>query len=227
MSQEALVPFLLLVHDHSHHLKSVQENKRFVQKVDDAQSASQEYAYSITLPREDEYFPVVKYKCTNKLRPVPIRVQSRVRTQGSAVRVALQISSNPQNPSDLNHLTIIMGVPKGVVKGQSLQCNPPGGSYNSHKSVVLWCVSELGEGEKFQLQAVFELEDEYANAHNDAEATSHLASKLEFPVLARCQCSGFQLSDVEVDVVDTADRYNPAEITGTIIRRFRVSHKEK
>ena len=227
MSQEAPVPFLLLVHDHSHHLKSVQENKRFVQKVDDAQSASQEYTYSITLPREDEYFPVVKYKCSNKLRPVPIRVQSRVRTQGSAVRVALQISSNPQNPSDLNHLTIIMGVPKGVVKGQSLQCNPPGGSYNSQKSVVLWCVSELGEGEKFQLQAVFELEDEYANAHNDAEATSHLASKLEFPVLARCQCSGFQLSDVEVDVVDTADRYNPAEITGTVIRRFRVSHKEK
>lgn len=209
------------------------------------EGALREYTYSITVPREEEYFPVVRYKCSTSLRPVPIvsyldllvsslnvffvfisiyyfqRVQSRVRTQGKSCRVALQISSNPQNPSDLVHLTIIMGVPKGVVKGESLLCNPPGGTYNEAKSVVLWCVSELGGGEKFQLQAMFELDDEYY-AENEADLTS----KLEFPVLARCQCSGAQFSDVALEVSDMTDIY-PAELTKNVVRRFRVSHKEK
>ncbi|KAL3773110.1 hypothetical protein ACHAWO_008705 [Cyclotella atomus] len=223
--QQSPIPFFLVFQDHSRHIKTVQENKKFVEHVD-ARSTAREYTYSITVPRENEYFPVVRYKCSNFLRPVPIRVQSRVRTQGKSCRVALQISSNPQNPSSLVHLTIIMGVPKGIVKGHTLQCNPPGGTFNEQKSVVLWCVSELGGGEKFQLQAMFDLEDEYLDAENDADATAELASKLEFPVLARCQCSGAQLSDISLGVADIADHY-PAEINMNIVRRFRVSHKEK
>ncbi|KAL7522130.1 hypothetical protein ACHAWX_006820 [Stephanocyclus meneghinianus] len=215
------IPFFLIFQDHSGHLKSVQENKKFVEHVD-VEGAAREYTYSITVPREEEYFPVVRYKCSSSLRPVPIRVQSRVRTQGKACRVALQISSNPQNSSDLIHLTIIMGVPKGVVRGDSLQCNPPGGTYNEAKSVVLWCVSELGGGEKFQLQAMFELEEKWLSPENEAE----LASKLEFPVLARCQCSDVQLSDIALEVADMSDLY-PAVISKNVVRRFRVSHKEK
>jgi hypothetical protein len=119
-----------------------------------------------------------------------------------------------------------MGVPQGIVKGHSLQCNPPGGTYNDEKSVVLWCVSELGGGEKFQLQAMFELREEYLDAERDAEATADLASKLEFPVLARCQCSGAQLSDIVLDAMSMEDHF-PAEITRNLVRRFRVSHKEK
>ena len=115
-----------------------------------------------------------------------------------------------------------MGVPKDVVRGDSLQCNPPGGTYNEAKSVVLWCVSELGGGEKFQLQALFELEEKWLIPENEAE----LASKLEFPVLARCQCSGVQLSDIALEVADMSDLY-PAVISKNVVRRFRVSHKEK
>lgn len=115
-----------------------------------------------------------------------------------------------------------MGVPKGVVRGDSLQCNPPGGTYNEAKSVVLWCVSELGGGEKFQLQAMFELEEKWLSPENEAA----LASKLEFPVLARCQCSGVQLSDIALEVADISDLY-PAVISKNVVRRFRVSHKEK
>lgn len=223
--QQPPIPFFLVFQDHSRHIKSVQENKKFVEHVD-VHSTAREYTYSITVPRDNEYFPVVRYKCSSSLRPVPIRVQSRVRTQGKSCRVALQISSNPSNPENLVHLTIIMGVPKGIVKGRSLQCNPPGGTYNEEKSVVLWCVSELGGGEKFQLQAMFELEDAYLHAENDADATAELASKLEFPVLARCQCSGAQLSDISLEVMDIADHY-PAEISRNVVRRFRVAHKEK
>ena len=142
----------------------------------------------------------------------PQRVQSRVRTQGKSCRVALQISSNPQNPSQLAHLTIIMSVPEGV-RGDTVQCNPPGGVWNEAKRVVLWCVSELSGGEKFQLQSIFELQ------HSSTE------TELEFPVLARCQCSGAQLSDVVVEASDVSDEF-PAEVTKNLVRRFRVSHKE-
>ena len=36
------------------------------------EGALREYTYSITVPREEEYFPVVRYKCSTSLRPVPI-----------------------------------------------------------------------------------------------------------------------------------------------------------
>lgn len=153
----------------------------------------------------------------------PQRVQNRVRTQGKSCRVALQISSNPQNPNELVQLTIIMGVPSGV-RGESLQCNPPGGVWNEAKSVVLWCVSELGGGEKFQLQAIFDIDDELLNS-SEGDMTD-LAEKLEFPVLARCQCSSAQLSNVMLEVSDVPDLF-PAEVSTSVIRRFRVAHKEK
>ena len=147
------------------------------------------------------------------------RVQSRLRTQGKFVRVALQVSSNPQNPSDLAHLTIAMSVPDGV-RGETLQCNPPGGVWDPSKRVVMWGVSELGPGEKFQLQSVFEV-DENEEGSEDA---ARVGEGLEFPVLTRCQCSGAQLSGV---VVDTAPSPSfPAEVGKDLVRRFRVSHRE-
>ena len=243
--QQPTAPFSLIFTDHSGHIKALQENKKFVKQGD---IVNREFAYTIRVPREDEYFPVLRYKCGTSLRPVPIvspdrtshplkhllffqhqlthsaiddsafirktqRVQIRVKSQGKFCRIALQISSNPQNPSDLVNLTIIMSVPDGV-RGDTLICNPPGGVWNEAKRVVLWCVSELGGGEKFQLQSIFELADELRN-------------ELEFPVLARCQCTGGQLSDVALEVSEISNAYPaPAEVSTSIARRFRVYHKE-
>jgi len=246
--QQPTAPFSLIFTDHSGHIKALQENKKFVEHVTQGDIANREFAYTIRVPREDEYFPVVRYKCGTSLRPVPIvrpnrtsrplkysfflsasthtwriddsafirqtqRVQIRVKSQGKFCRIALQISSNPQNPSDLVNLTIIMSVPVEV-RGDTMVCNPPGGVWNEAKRVVLWCISELGGGEKFQLQSVFELADESRN-------------ELEFPVLARCQCTGGQLSDVALEVSEISNAYPaPAEMSKSIARRFRVSHKE-
>lgn len=108
-----------------------------------------------------------------------------------------------------------MSVPNGL-RGESLVCLPAGGVWNETKRVVLWCVSELEGGEKFQLQSIFEIEDESLNSN-----------ELEFPVLARCQCTGGQLSDVVVEVLNISNPYLPAEVSiSSIARRFRVSHKE-
>lgn len=111
-----------------------------------------------------------------------------------------------------------MSVPDGV-HGDTLQCNPAGGVWNETKRVVLWCVSELGGGEKFQLQSIFEINDELLNSGED------LTDKLDFPVLARCQCTGAQLSDLQLEVTDVSDSF-PAEVSKNVVRRFRVSHKE-
>ena len=81
-------------------------------------------------------------------------MQTRVRLEEAHWRVALQISSNPHNEDNLTDLTIIMGVPP-IVKGETLTTSPPGGVWNASKRSVIWCVSELGGGEKFQLQSRF------------------------------------------------------------------------
>jgi hypothetical protein len=137
--------------------------------------------------------------------------------ENATCRVALQISSNPANEDDLTDLTIVMGVPLEV-RGETLVTTPPGGLWNAAKRSVIWCVSQLGDGEKFQLQAEFEMNPD----------TSPLppGSKPKFPVLVRCQCMYAQLSDVELEVTDIPDVY-PADVAMKLARRFRLSHRER
>jgi hypothetical protein len=140
-------------------------------------------------------------------------VQSKVKADGGICRVALQISSNPNNEASLSDLTIVMGVPDEV-RGETLATQPAGGVWDKSKSSVIWCVSELGGGEKFQLQARFEMERDVP------------APDLNFPVLVRCQCLFSQLSDIELEVREIPDVF-PAEMTMKIARRYRLSHREK
>jgi hypothetical protein len=146
------------------------------------------------------------------------RVQTRVRVNENATcRVALQISSNPANEDDLTDLTIVMGVPMEV-RGETLVTTPPGGVWNASKRSVVWCVAELGDGEKFQLQAEFEM--------NPGPSPLSSGPKPKFPVLVRCQCMYAQLSDVELEVADIPDVY-PADVAMKLARRFRLSHRER
>eukprot|EP00540_Astrosyne_radiata_P020141 CAMPEP_0116833190 /NCGR_PEP_ID=MMETSP0418-20121206/6303_1 /TAXON_ID=1158023 /ORGANISM="Astrosyne radiata, Strain 13vi08-1A" /LENGTH=580 /DNA_ID=CAMNT_0004462621 /DNA_START=73 /DNA_END=1815 /DNA_ORIENTATION=+ len=211
-------PFFLLLRDPSRHVRMIQENRRYADDMTETLSDHNEedqgidYKFTISVPRADNYFPVMRYKCSSELRPVPIRVQTRVRVSGGFCRVALQISSNPANEDDLTDLTIIMGVPNEV-RGETLTTSPHGGVWNAAKRSVIWCVAELGDGEKFQLQAQFEIEDVEQE-------------KPKFPVLVRCQCMYAQLSDIELEVADIPEVF-PAEVTMKLARRFRLSHRER
>jgi hypothetical protein len=216
-------PFFLLMRDPSRHIRMIQENRRYADDMSERLSETNpddvgvDYKFTISVPRAENYFPVMRYKCSPELRPVPIRVQTRVRISQGFCRVALQISSNPANEDDLTDLTIIMGVPVEV-RGESLTTSPAGGVWNAAKRSVIWCVAELGDGEKFQLQAQFEVDEERLGA---AEK-----EKPKFPVLVRCQCMYAQLSDVELEVVDIPDVF-PAEVAMKLARRFRLSHRER
>lgn len=127
---------------------------------------------------------------------------------GDHCRIALQISSNPNNNAPLSDLTIMLGAPN-TVHGESLISQPEGGIWEASKSSVLWCVSELNSGEKFQLQARFALRE---GASVDV---SH------FPVLVRCQSLPAQLSDVVLEA------RGEQAIATKIAKRFRLSHREK
>jgi hypothetical protein len=134
---------------------------------------------------------------------------------GAFCRVALQISSNPNNEASLTDLTISMGVPDEVI-GESLMTQPAGGVWEESKKSVIWCVSELGEGEKFQLQVRFEMVNGIADA----------SVKPDFPVLVRSQCLFAQLSDIELEVSEIPDSH-PAEISMKLARRYRLAHRER
>ena len=54
------IPFYLIFQDGSSHIKALQENKKFVEHVSLEGGAEREFTYSITVPREEQYFPVVQ-----------------------------------------------------------------------------------------------------------------------------------------------------------------------
>jgi len=137
-------------------------------------------------------------------------VQTRIKAEGALCRVALQISSNPNNSSSLTDLTIFLAVPPEI-DGSTVETQPTGGVWDARKQAVIWCVSELEGGEKFQLQAKFAL-----------GRRSEVPQM--FPVSVRCQCLFAQLSDVELEV---CEGQTPVDLTMKVARRFRLSHKEK
>lgn len=212
-----IAPFHMDVRDPSQHILTLQENKKFADDtLPSTGGVPGNRSFTITVPKADNYFPLIRYKCSSELRPVPIRVQTRVKVDNGFCRVALQISSNPHNEGSLTDLTIIMGV-ANEIKGESLVTQPAGGVWNASKRSVIWCVSELGDGEKFQLQARFEMDLDSAAAKDDDIP--------KFPVLVRCQCMYAQLSDVEVSVRDLPEQ--SAEVAMKVARRFRLSHQER
>jgi hypothetical protein len=105
-----------------------------------------------------------------------------------------------------------MGVPD-IIQGETLITQPEGGVWNESKRSVIWCVSDLGRGEKFQLQARFEM-------------SSGRGGNPDFPVLVRSSCLFAQLSSIEVEVRDIPD-IAPADIGMKLARRFRLSHRER
>jgi len=113
----------------------------------------------------------------------------------------------------LTEITITLIVPDDVI-GESVTTQPEGGVWNAKKRNVLWCVKELGEGEKFVLQAQFTLE----NATEDSQESP------SFPVVVRCQSMSAQLSAISVDCSDA--KGFQGDIIAKIARRFRISQRE-
>lgn len=61
--------FCFLIRDPSNHIESISENRQIVETT---KSEGADYAYYVTVPKQDQYFPILKYECSGNLRPVPI-----------------------------------------------------------------------------------------------------------------------------------------------------------
>jgi hypothetical protein len=212
----AFVPFSVLVRDSMGHIEKLEENTELVNDISKELTKNEdwEYKFIVTLPKPDVYFPILKYKCTTKVSPIPLRVQSKVRCTNKKTRVALQISSNPSNTRKLSELTIIMSVPDKVLGG-SVSTQPEGGVWSEEDRSVVWSVKELGVGEKFQLQAQFSV----------VKGFDENSEKLYFPVMVRCHSMATQLSDIHFQCSDVPKGF-PADVSMSFANRFRISQRE-
>lgn len=70
----ALFPFQLLLRDPSEHMQNVQENKKFAEDTSASLTPNDDIdrRYTIKVPKADNYFPLIRYKCSSELKPVPI-----------------------------------------------------------------------------------------------------------------------------------------------------------
>jgi hypothetical protein len=71
------VPFFLQIRDPSKHIQSIQENKKFADNMAELlatehHASKPDYMFTVSIPKSDGYFPVMRYKCGDDLRPVPI-----------------------------------------------------------------------------------------------------------------------------------------------------------
>lgn len=212
----AFVPFSVLVRDSLGHIDKLEENTEFVNDISKELKKNDNWGYKfiVTVPKPDVYFPILKYKCTTKVSPIPLRVQSKVRSTKKKTRVALQISSNPSNTRKLSELTIMMSVPDQVI-GESVSTQPEGGVWSKEDRSVLWSVKELGVGEKFQLQAQFSF----------VKGVDENSEKLHFPVVVRCHSMAAQLSGIQFQCADVPKGF-PADVSMTFANRFRISQRE-
>jgi hypothetical protein len=73
-SSKTTVPFFLLMKDPARHVESFVQNKKFADDVSASLMAEEDAdrKFTVSVPKDDSYFPVVRYKCTDELRPVPM-----------------------------------------------------------------------------------------------------------------------------------------------------------
>lgn len=140
---------------------------------------------------------------------------SRVKAVNKNCQVAIQISSNPSNQKRLSDFTIMMEVPRNVL-GETLTTQPVGGVYNASKRSVIWNVENLGPGQKFQLLAIFKLE----------ETIEMYGESPSFPLIVRCISLHDHLSGIVVECEDEPNGF-PADVNFKVGKRFRVAHTDR
>jgi hypothetical protein len=68
------IPFQLLVRDPSEHMQTLQDNKKIAEDTTASLPPNEDAdrRFKIVVPKADNYFPLIRYKCSSELKPVPI-----------------------------------------------------------------------------------------------------------------------------------------------------------
>jgi hypothetical protein len=71
-----------MLKDPAGHVDSLQENKKFADDLTASSGAPDGnviHKFAVSIPKGENYFPVLRYKCSGDLRPVPIVSEHRSR----------------------------------------------------------------------------------------------------------------------------------------------------
>jgi hypothetical protein len=67
------IPFILLLKDPMAHIESLNENPKYATKVTTTMNNRNDYGcFNVVVPEQEQYYSLLKYRCRNELRPVPI-----------------------------------------------------------------------------------------------------------------------------------------------------------
>ena len=69
-----------MLKDPAGHVESLQENKKYADDLTASSGApdgSAIHKFAVSVPKGENYFPVLRYKCAGDLRPVPIVSERR------------------------------------------------------------------------------------------------------------------------------------------------------
>jgi hypothetical protein len=67
-------PFFLFLSDPRGHIGALQENRKYADDMSESldEDSNADHKFTVSVPKADNYFPIMRYKCSNELRPVPI-----------------------------------------------------------------------------------------------------------------------------------------------------------
>jgi hypothetical protein len=173
------------------------------------------------------YLNALLYRCSDALRPVPLRVQCRQRVAGCIVRVSVQITANPTLPQPLTGVLVHASIPACHSSGSSgsapqQPAMKPLGEWSVTKSVATWKIATIAPGEKLLLEAQFQL---------DREAAAGASLPASVPVQVFCQSPGALFSAVGFRVLGLngsdsnggADSSSSSSSGSRVIKRLRLN----
>ncbi|CAM9544816.1 unnamed protein product [Chrysoparadoxa australica] len=231
--------YVLTVQDHQRQIESIRPNKKYLNELSVVPDCQQQRSYSCHLVSEWaarfagadgegsklQYLDGMMYRCNASLRPVPIKVTSRVTEAGGEsskiVKVAIQIIANSTNPAPLSSLMVHATLPTfGTAAGDAAPVMKPGGQWSSEHRVMSWRLADLTPGGRCQVEAQVELSE---------NITGPLPARVAVKVIS--QSPGVKVSGVSFDVSEPpkslASPPGPGkaalvEFTTTVIERCRM-----
>ncbi|KAL7559484.1 hypothetical protein ACA910_010300 [Epithemia clementina (nom. ined.)] len=182
-------PFLLVIRDLDGHVASWKDWPSTCQNVSDSVSRKglhrSDRVLRITTKSDSErphtVVPedtlIAQYICTDRVRPVPLLIKSRVVTNHRYCRVGFKIRANPSNALPLKRVVLLLAVPPHI-EGRTAKMSRKGGVWDELKRTISWVIPQIDPGEALEVQAQFE-----GPGTDGGQENVHAAPR--FPILAR------------------------------------------
>jgi len=187
-------------------------------------------AFRISMPElngeVDSWFgrPLIEYECGDKLRPVPMLVNTSIQEFNDQCQISYHLRVNPRNDKPLVNAVVLVSVPDEFDGANARVCSVGRtigkGNIDTNWSgitrILSWKLGELYSGAICEFEALFS-PSSVESVQNEHESSSQVDTK--FPVLLRYDSAGCLLSNVDLD-------FGEGSKPPSVERKFRVYHRE-